>query len=108
MAATVNLGDHGPAENLAWRTVTVTLDNSYPSGGYAIPVTSLTSSGDVKAVVVTTNPSGFVFHYDKANGKLHAFETGAALSGVLAEVGNGAATLNGVVVTLLVLHNVNK
>lgn len=63
----------------------VTLDASYPAGGYAITATQFGFKG---IWMVNPNPvvAGYAFQWDVTNGKLKAYWTGAAVSAVLAEV----------------------
>ena len=98
MAASTNFVDHGPSNNLAWRTVDVALDNSYPTGGYALSSTQLGFS-NVRAVFVMSHTGGYV--YEWTGSKLKAYRQTAA-TGALAEVPN-ATSLAGTVVHLFVL-----
>lgn len=69
---------------------------TYTTGGITVTAANF---GMNSLYSLDVNPdSGFVFEYIPTNtttGKLKMFETGAALSGVLAEVGSGA-TITGV------------
>lgn len=97
MAATVTKIVSGPPQ---FGLVDVTLDNSYPTGGYPITAAQL-GFNRILGVIVMSHPSGYTFEYDAANNKLKAYRvntTAAALS----EVPN-ATSLTGINVHLLVV-----
>lgn len=88
------------AGGVSIKLVDITLDNSYPGGGWPVTPGNLFLGSDVIAVL-PQGGSGRVFEWDDANGKLLARETGAAVNGVLAEI--GATEANGQVVRALVI-----
>lgn len=87
------------SEGARWKTVTpITVDTSYPTGGWALTPTQLgLPMGLVDEVYVTYNgktaAGGVTFVYDTANQKLMAFG-GAASGAVQAEITN-ATNLSG-------------
>src|SRR5690242_12868530 len=103
MAATVVLADRGPTNNLAWRTINVQLDTSYPTGGYAISNAQLGFT-NVRVVFVTSHSGGYV--YEWSAGHLKAYRQSAA-TGALTEVPN-ATSLSGTTVQLFVLGDVSS
>ena len=75
------------------KVCTITLDNSYPTGGYAITAAAvgLSSIDYVLTDVGARNTAGtfaYPVSWDYTNGKLQAFRQTAATNG-LAEVANG-------------------
>ena len=76
----------------------VTLDASYPAGGYAITPANLGLKG-IWNLQPTDVVNGYAFAWDKTAGKLMAYWTGAAVSSVLAEV-TAATNLSAVVVRI--------
>ena len=103
MAAQINWTDNGPADTLRWRTADVTLDASYPTGGYSITPANLGFT-KVKAVIIQSHTGGYVYEYDVANQKLKAYRQTAA-TGALAEVPN-TTSLTGIVVHLFVIGDI--
>lgn len=84
LAIALLLGDHGPLMNLNWRMVTATLDNSYPSGGYALIPAEL---GFTTIRVLLPIPyGGYVFQW--TGSRLMAFQQSGA-AGPMIEVPNG-------------------
>ena len=107
MAATVSLTDRGPTNNLAWRTVSVALDTSYPTGGYPITAAQLGFSKS-RVTFVTSHSGGYVYEWaanGSNGGNLKAYRQTAA-TGSLVEVPN-ATSLSGVTVQLFVLGDVS-
>lgn len=102
MAATVAVTDNGPMNNLRWRTVNVTLDASYPTGGYPISAAQL-GFNKTRAVFVTSHSGGYV--YEWAAGNLKAYRQTAA-TGALVEVPN-TTSLTGITVQLFVIGDVS-
>ena len=71
MAATLSgTGTKPDATKLAFALLA--LDNSYPTGGYAIDFTSI-GIRDVQFIVVE-NTSGYDFAWDRVNKKLQAYQ----------------------------------
>lgn len=78
-------------DGLSWRTATVLLDSSYPTGGEALTAANLGLT--TLLVVVPSCPAGYVAEYDYANSKLLMYrqKDPAAAGGAdipLPEVGN--------------------
>lgn len=74
--------------NLGWTVNgSITLSNSYATGGDTLTAAQL-GLGTIKGIQISP-ASGYVFAYNSGTGKVQAYETGAALSGVLAEAANG-------------------
>ena len=91
VAVVQELGPDGP--NVA-KIVTVTMDNSYATGGESVTAANL---GLSRVVQFSLEPNaGYVPEYDHANSKVKAYWTGAATSAVLAEV-TAATDLSAVV-----------
>lgn len=68
---------------------TLNLGSSYATGGVAVSPQLLGLSNQINHLSV--HPSGgYVFEWVPSTGKVKAYVTGAALSGVLAEVANAA------------------
>ena len=87
--------------------VQVTLDNSYPTGGYAFePKATQGGVSDVVAVFISVRAGvaadGRVYQYDPTNKKIKAFEDGATVAGALDEV-VAATDLSTVVLNVLVI-----
>lgn len=82
------------------RITRVTLDNSYPTGGYAItkPQLGFGASDTLDEVRVNT-PGGFNFEWDYAANKLKAY------SAMGTELANASAALNNLVVRITALGN---
>lgn len=63
--------------------MTITLDNSYPTGGYPLDIDQkvvdlgLTSIKPTNVALVTEQKSGYVFEYDRTNKKLKVYWNGA-------------------------------
>lgn len=97
------------------RFANLTLDNSYPAGGYVLTGQEFggastgggfASNNGIRGVIVlgqnTAGAGGYVFEYNSQTGKLQAFWTGAVISTALGEV-TAATDLSAVVLNLLVL-----
>src|SRR5579872_5897776 len=104
MAASIKPTDGGPTNNLRWRTFDITLDNSYPTGGYSI-TPSLLGFSQVRAVIVNSHTGGYVYEYDIVNQKLKAYRQTAA-TGALVEVPN-TTSLTGIIVHIFVIGDVS-
>lgn len=102
MAASFQMVDGGPTNNLAWRKVDVTLDSSYPTGGYTISSANLGFS-KVRAVFVMSHTGGYV--YEWTGSALKAYRDGG-VAGALTEVPN-TTNLSGTIVHLFVLGDVS-
>lgn len=114
MALTITFpgDDQSQFGNIPVRFANVALDNSYPTGGYAVNggMFAGASTGGFQTAnnglrgldIIGANSAagGYVFEYNSQTGKLQAFWTGAALSGVLAEVA-AATNLSTVVLNVL-------
>lgn len=53
--------------------VDVTLDNSYPTGGYALSLATLGVDGVTDYVIATSTSTGHTFSYNYSTSKLMAF-----------------------------------
>jgi len=74
MALTVEqLGRTNVTGNRLTVALKITFDDSYPTGGEALDLTTYVSN--IETVMVETS-GGFVFGYDRTNKKLKAFEAG--------------------------------
>ncbi|NIP44327.1 MAG: hypothetical protein GWN00_35580 [Aliifodinibius sp.] len=73
---------------------TITFDASYPAGGEAIAASDFGLTY-LKDLIMSNGEGGYVFAYDKSEGKIKAFEAGAD-AGALDEV--SSADLSGEVV----------
>lgn len=114
MALTITFpgDDQSQFGNIPVRFANVALDNSYPAGGYAVNGGMfagastggfLTANNGLRGLAFVgqnTAAAGYVFAYNAQTGKVQAFWTGAALSGVLAEV-TAATNLSTVVLNVL-------
>lgn len=58
----------------------VTLDNSYPTGGYALTPATLGVDGATDYILAFATTTGHTFAYDYANSKLIAFSGGTQVS----------------------------
>lgn len=67
-------------------------DGAYPAGGYAVTPGNLNFQTEIRNLVVVAGITGFVPAWDKANGKLKFWKTGAAVSTALAEAAAGDIT----------------
>ena len=75
MALTVEqLGRTNVTGNRLTVALKITFDDSYPTGGEALDLTTYVNN--IETVMVETS-GGFVFGYDRTNKKLKAFEAGA-------------------------------
>ena len=83
--------------------VPITLDSSYPTGGYAVTGTSLgLPCGLIDTIDCNTSPdSGYDVRYNYTTGNIQAFATGASSGAALAEVTN-ATNLSTVTATAVV------
>lgn len=95
------------ATSKARRAVDVTLDNSYPTGGYALTPQQLGlgSGGAIEHVNVMGTADGYLYKWNPATNKLMVFQgdnaNAAAAPGT--EVANASAALNNKVVRLEVV-----
>lgn len=72
------------------RIVDVTLDNSYPTGGYSLPVTNaaLALRNAIHDIRPGVSTNGYVVNYIPSTGKLKVFRIGGSLTAPLTEVAN--------------------
>ena len=92
MALTVEqLGRTNVTGNRLTVALKITFDNSYPTGGEALDLTQYVNNIET---VHIENMDGYLLEYDRANGKVLAFESGADGSNN-DEVGNASSALNG-------------
>jgi hypothetical protein len=101
MAATLKFVGQGPMDALAFRTLDVTGDASYPTGGYTLDLAAL----DMKRIV-TVEPVtqvGYVVEWNPATSKLMFYKNQAtANSNPLAEVA-AATNMSAVTVRVFVI-----
>ena len=92
MALTVEqLGRTNVTGNRLTVALKITFDNSYPTGGEALDLTQYVNNIET---VHIENMDGYLLEYDRANGKVLAFESGADGSNN-DEVANASSALNG-------------
>lgn len=104
MAATPVIVDRGAAGDLFFRVVDVTLDGSYPAGGYALTPQQLGFglNGTIYAVLgAFSKTAGWLVGWDFTNGKLQVFDGSGATSVAMHEA--AAATVLTTVVARLVV-----
>ena len=104
MAATTQIVKRGASGDMFERVVDVTLDASYPAGGYALTPQQLGLGLNGQIVFVDGNASktgGWEVGWDYTNSKLQVFDSSGAVNGAMHEVA-AATVLTGVVVRLLV------
>ena len=70
--------------------VEITLDNSYPTGGWSVSASDLGIDGIDLLEIPAVTTTGHLLAWDKAAGKVKAF------SDVATEMSSGASTLDGV------------
>lgn len=102
MAATAAIIKRGASGDLFERIVDVTLDASYPAGGYALTPQQLGFGLNGSIVLVTgatSKTAGWSAGWDYTNGKLQIFDGSGAASSAEHEVA-AATVLTGVVVRL--------
>lgn len=85
----------------------LTLDNSYPTGGYSLTLAILKARNAriIEGVIVSGGNAAAAtrkFSWDSVNQKLMAHQTGAALSGVFSETAN-ATDLSAVILDLTII-----
>lgn len=103
MAASPSIVDRGAAGDLAFRVVDVTLDASYPAGGYALTPRDLGfgANGVIFGVFGSgSKTAGWMVGWDYTNNKLQVFDGSGAANVAMHEVA-AATVLTGVVVRLL-------
>lgn len=101
MAAAIKFVSQGPVSALQYRTVDVTADASYPTGGYTLDTAALDMKRIISVEPVTQ--VGYVIEWNPATSKLLFYKNSATpTSNPLAEVGAGTS-LTGVVVRVLVI-----
>jgi len=104
MAATPVIVNRGAAGDLFTRIVDITLDSSYPAGGYALTPQQLGfgANGTVWFLDANTvsKTGGWLVGYDYTNNKLQVFDGSGAASSAMHEIGAGTS-LAGVVVRVL-------
>lgn len=101
MAVTASLKKRMQAGELQIRVVDLTLDNSYPTGGWAVTPQQLgLGLNGVVWFVMLPEINGFTFEWDYVNNKLKAFWGGGA-GAANAQYTNAGAALNAVVIRIL-------
>lgn len=104
MAASALIVDRGAAGDLFFRIVDVTLDGSYPAGGYPLAAKDLGFglNGTIWAIPGgNSKTGGWTVAWDFTNSKLQVFDSSGAANAVQHEV-IATTVLTGVVVRLLV------
>jgi hypothetical protein len=102
MAATTAIVKRGASGDLFDRLVDVTLDASYPAGGYPLTPQQLGFGLNGSIVFVdgaASKTGGWEAGWDYTNGKLQVFDSSGAASAAMHEVAP-ATVLTGVVVRL--------
>lgn len=106
MAAAANIVDRGAAGDLMFRIVDVTLDNSYPAGGY--PLTPQQLGLGLNGTIFEVDPGtvsktgGWLIGWDYTNNKLQVFDGSGLVNVAMHEVA-AATNLAAVVARLLVM-----
>lgn len=100
MAATTQIVRRGAAGDLFERLVDITLDSSYPAGGY--PITPQQMGFGLNGQIVMVNGAasktgGWECGWDYTNSKLQVFDSSAAANLAMHEIAGGTS-LAGVVV----------
>jgi hypothetical protein len=103
MAATVQVIDRGAAGDLFTRIVDITLDASYPVGGY--PVTpgqaGFGTNGSILfADLGYSKTGGWELAWDYTNGKLQVFDSSGAAGSAAVQL-TGGQVLTGVVARVM-------
>lgn len=104
MAASASIVDRGAAGDLFFRVVDVTLDNSYPAGGY--PLTARDFGFGTNGVIFMVDPGtvskngGWMIGWDYTNSKLQVFDGSAAANLAMHEV-IATTVLTGVIARIL-------
>lgn len=105
MAAATAIVDRGAAGDLFFRIVDITLDNSYPAGGY--PLTAAQLGLGANGVIYLVDPctvsktGGWLVGWDFTNSKLQVFDGSGVASAVMHEIA-AATSLAAVVVRAFV------
>jgi hypothetical protein len=103
MAAAATIVRRGASGDLFERIVDVTLDNSYPAGGYPLTPQQLGFglNGQIVSVMAPASKTGgWETDWDYTNSKLQVFDSSGAANAAMHEVA-AATNLTGVVVRLL-------
>ena len=104
MAASAVIVDRGSAGDLFFRVVDVTLDGSYPAGGYALTPQQIGFGANGVIYLVTaggyTKTGGWAVGWDYTNNKLQVFDGSGAANVVNHEV-VATTVLTGVVARVI-------
>jgi hypothetical protein len=101
MAAAIKFITQGPVSALAYRTVDVSADSSYPTGGYTLDLTALDMKKIVSVEPITQ--VGYVIEWNPTTSKLVFYKNqSTSNSNPLAEV-PAATNLTGITVRVLVI-----
>lgn len=103
MAATTVIVDRGAAGDLFFRVCDITLDASYPAGGYVITPQQMGFGANGQIVNMDADCSktgGWTVAWDYINGKLQVFDGSGAANAAMHEVA-AATPLTAVVVRLM-------
>jgi hypothetical protein len=92
MALAYAIRGRGSIGDLAIRVVDVTLDNAYPSGGWAVTPAGvgLGTSGVILAVIPTGSEQGRILEWDQANNKLMVRDGSGAANAANPEITTAA------------------
>lgn len=107
MTVTTNVVRRDTLGGTMFRVVDLTLDNSYPTGGWAITpqMAGFGTNGSVIHVYGISSKDGYSLGWDEVNKKLKVFQgdntNAASAPGV--ELPNASAVMNGKVVRALVI-----
>jgi hypothetical protein len=104
MAASASVVDRGAAGDLFFRVVDITLDGSYPGGGYPVAAKDLgfgTNGVILHVDGAMSKTGGWSVAWDYTNGKLQVFD-GSGAANVAAHEVAAATVLTGVVARLMV------
>jgi hypothetical protein len=105
MAATVNIVDRGAAGDLFFRIVDITLDNSYPAGGYPLTPQQLGFGANGQIIMgdsaTVSRTGGWLVGWDSVNQKLQVFDGSGAANAVMHEIA-AATSLVGVIARMIV------
>jgi hypothetical protein len=104
VALSYSIVDRGAYGDLNVRVVDITLDNSYPSGGWAVAAKDLGfgTNGTVYGVMPMGDAGGYSIRWNPATGKLTARDSSGAANAATPEI-TTVTLLNGVVVRVMAM-----
>lgn len=90
--------------SLEYRVVDITLDNSYPTGGWAVSAQAVGFglNGQILGEIGGAIKDGYMLQYDQVNNKIKVFQGDNANAGAApgVELANASAVMNGKVVRM--------